>query len=145
MEDINELAPLLGVRHFGKIRRAKEGMSIASKLLDGLNPWGAIKRQRDALRRLRSLKESLDDWSMGKAAFPFPVITSRQWRAGSGVSGSFDYGYSAGFRQGDVEIPGEEDHRPPKQLREEILEAMKEKPPPPYERPVMQYYENIVR
>ena len=44
-----------------------------------------------------------------------------------------------------VKIPGAEEHRSPKEFREDLLKAMKQGVPGPYRDLVRKYYEEIVR
>jgi len=44
-----------------------------------------------------------------------------------------------------VKIPNADSFTPPREFRQDILEAMKEKPPTAYENQVRRYYEQLVR
>ncbi|PIE18541.1 MAG: hypothetical protein CSA65_04445 [Proteobacteria bacterium] len=111
----------LGAKMEQGLDQARELMAGASRQLGQSRPQQAKASQQSAAEKLSGLRESLR--------------RSRQPRGGSRRAAS---------RQ-RVKIPGSDAFKPPKAFREDIMEAMKEKAPKRYRRPVRRYYRELVR
>ena len=72
------------------------------------------------------------------------MITGRGAALGLGVAGR-----ALGLLAGAIERlgggPGADQYKAPAQFREQLLEAMKKKPPAGYDEQVRRYYEELVR
>lgn len=96
-------------------------MEAAQRKLGQVRPAQAQSAQEGAAKQLASLRESLR--------------RSRQPRS----SGQGD------ARRKRVPIPGADRFKPPRAFRQDLLDAMKEPPPPSYESQVRRYYRELVR
>jgi hypothetical protein len=105
------------------LRESGNLMGKAGRKLGRLQPQEAHGAQEAAADRLAQLRRQME-----QARQP------RQWsQAGPSV-----------LRE-RIHIPGADAFRPPKEFREDILDAMKEKPPASYQGQVKRYYEELVR
>ena len=75
-------------------------------------------KARDAADRLAKLRDSLQDGQRGQ---------------------------NGRNRREPVRIPGADESKAPREWRQELMEAMREKPPEPYSEEVRKYYEELVR
>jgi hypothetical protein len=78
--------------------------------------------------------------SLGQLGQELRNAAQRSARA-RGESGSED----SSPRDTPIRIPGADQYRPPRELREEILRAMKESPPEPVREQVQRYYRELVK
>jgi len=105
------------------IKESAHLMGKASDKLRGLQPQEAHGSQEAAADRLAQLRRQMEEARQPK-----------QWgQVGSSV-----------LRE-RIRIPGADAFRPPKEFRQDILDAMKEKPPGTYRNQVRRYYEELVR
>jgi len=105
------------------IKEAAGLMGQAGDKLRGLQPQEAHSSQEAAADRLAQLRRQME-----QARQP------HQWsQAGPSV-----------LRE-RIHIPGADAFRPPKEFRQDILDAMKEKAPQTFEGQVQRYYEELVR
>lgn len=102
----------------GELREAAEQMAKAQGQLGKGSARDANGNQRDAVERLARLRESMQGQ-----------------REGGG--GRHD--------QEPVRIPGADDTRAPREWRQELLEAMREKAPEKWREAVRRYYEELVK
>ncbi|MCC6748645.1 MAG: DUF4175 family protein [Deltaproteobacteria bacterium] len=114
-------ARLLGPAARRSLRQSEEYMGQAAERLGAAHPQEAQGAQEEAADRLAQLQKQ--------------VQQSRQPRDPTGESS---------YRE-RVPIPGAETFRPPKEFRQDLLDAMKEKAPSRYRRMVKRYYEELVR
>ncbi len=100
-----------------ELRAAAERMRQAGDLLRRDQSRPAATAERDAAERLAKLRDSMQERSMG------------------------------GGRQhkDPVRIPGSDESSAPRAWRQELLDAMKEKPPERYRDEVRRYYEELVK
>jgi hypothetical protein len=99
------------------LKNAAARMRQASEHLKKSEAKQAAGAERDAADKLAKLRDSLQERSMGK-----------------------------GKQQRDpVRIPGADESSAPRAWRQELLEAMKEKPPERFRDEVRRYYEELVR
>ena len=75
-------------------------------------------KARDAADRLAKLRDSLQDGQRGQ---------------------------NGRNRREPVRIPGADESKAPREWRQELMEAMREKPPEPYSEEVRKYYEELVK
>jgi hypothetical protein len=105
------------------LKESAELMSKAGGKLRGLQPQEAHGAQEAAAEQLAALQRQM------KAA-----RQPKDWGAGS-----------PSRPREKIEIPGAESFQPPRAFRQDLLEAMKEKPPSAYRSQVRRYYEELVR
>ena len=124
------------------ITESQVSMDTASKELLGKNAPPAVEAERDALQHLLKSKDSLQN-SAGQME-----QMSKGGRAGCGApsvkmrSGGSDG--SSGFMTGFVKIPALDDYRPPKEFREDVMDALRRKYPEKYEKTIKDYYKRLI-
>jgi hypothetical protein len=123
LEKDGRTSPLLGPELPRGIRESSELMGKASDKLRGLLPQEAQGAQETAADQLAQLQKQLQ-----------AARQPREW-AQSGAVGPRE----------KIAIPGADAFQPPRAFREDILDAMKEKPPRVYRHQVKEYYEELVR
>ncbi len=115
-------------------------MKSAHKNLENADPAQALEREKAALEKLAGLRKEMQNARQlmaGGSGMPMPFSKmNRRQRRGMG-RGWLD-------RQ-KVEIPGSDKYRVPKEFREDILKALKDRFPKGYEREIKDYYEKLVR
>ena len=106
----------------GKLEAADGKMDNAQKRLRAADPAGARHAAHEAADALRDTVSE----------------TVRQARGGMA-------GQQNQMRDEPVRIPGADEYRAPKELREDILEAMKKKAPESYKEMIKRYYEELIK
>ena len=101
-----------------ELKNIGDQMGQAEQDLQKGNPRDASGRARDAADRLAKLRDSLQD-------------------GGRGQNGR--------NRRDPVRIPGADESKAPREWRQELMDAMREKPPAPYSEEVRRYYEELVK
>jgi hypothetical protein len=101
-----------------ELKNIGEQMDKAGQELGKGNPRDASGQARDAADRLAKLRDSLQDGSRGQ--------TGRN-------------------RRDPVRIPGADESKAPREWRQELMDAMREKAPSPYSEEVRRYYEELVK
>ncbi len=145
IEKLSQEIPFFPPKLENKLGKACENMGRAQGGLQGMNIPGALPQQRQALHDLESTKNSLEqarqqlqEGSQGASSLPFGL-------GFPSPGGGFDQGrWGLGVSQGRVEIPSEEEYQVPKEFRQDILEAMKERTPKKYKQLNQDYYERLV-
>ncbi|HEX8908893.1 MAG TPA: DUF4175 family protein [Anaeromyxobacteraceae bacterium] len=105
------------------------------------NPQRGHGEQRQALDDLGRFQRGLDEMAknarrgQGGGGFPFPFGEEQGGREGDGQDPS----------QEKVEIPGADAFKAPDEFRKDLLEAMKQGTPEPYQGEVKRYYEELVK
>jgi hypothetical protein len=117
----NARSPFVGPELPRGLREATELMGKAIGKLRQLQPQEAHGSEEAAAEQLSQLQKQMQQ--------------SRQPKEGIG----------AGTLREKIEIPGADSFHPPREFRQEIMDAMKEKAPPTYRQQVKRYYEEIVR
>jgi len=110
------------------LQQAVQEMGGASQKLGKGSPRKAFSHQERAASKLSQLRKS-----MQKA-----MQRSRGQNDGKGRKGRR-------IRRKRIKIPNASDHKAPKALREDIIDAMKEKFPQKYKKPVHKYYEKLAK
>jgi hypothetical protein len=116
-------SPVLGPQELRKLGEAAEIMGQAVGKLRQLQLQEAHGHQETAAERLARLQKQV-----------------RQARQPQRMAGNG----SAGLRE-RIKIPGADTFRPPREFRQDILEAMKEKAPAGHRKSVRRYYEELVK
>ncbi|MFH1824058.1 MAG: hypothetical protein ABH873_02380 [Candidatus Firestonebacteria bacterium] len=112
--------------------------------LDRSNLRGAISKEQESIYYLEKLKQSADELSNrlgemgeGEGGGLFLVAPSK----GVGSRG----GGILGTLEGYVKIPSPKEYKPPKEFREDIMDALKEKFPQKYKELIEEYYKKLLR
>lgn len=111
--------------------------------LGNLNLRGAISKEQESIYYLEKLKQSADelsnrlgDMGEGEGGGLFLVAPSKGVRSsGGGILGTLE---------GYVKIPSPKEYKPPKEFREDIMDALKEKFPPKYKDLIEEYYKKLL-
>ncbi|MCB9542567.1 MAG: DUF4175 family protein [Myxococcales bacterium] len=118
--------PGLADQPMERARQAGQSMREAAEQLRQGRPGQARPGQQQAESQLQSLMEGLR-----QAAQPQRAERGQEQRGRQ--------------RQERVRIPGAEEYEAPAEFREELLDAMKQKPPEEYREQVKRYYESLIR
>ncbi len=144
IEKLSQEISLFPPKLENKLGKACKNMGRAQGGLQGMDIPGALPQQRQALYELESAKISLEQARQQLQGGARGLSISLPFGLGSPFPGG---GYNRGgwgVAQGRVEIPSEEEYQVPKEFRQEILEAMKERSPKKYKQLNQDYYERLV-
>ena len=123
-----EKAPIFGDENRDQVRNAAEKLDRAAEELEQGDAPQGFGQQQSALKLLRGLQRSVAKSATGSGGVPMPLADQRN-----------------GFGHERVEIPDEGTNRAPKELRQEMLELMKQGAPESYREQNKRYYEELVR
>ena len=118
--------------------QAQRQMESGSGQLMSSDTPGAIESGNKALEYLENSRNSLQSAkeqlsNQGKNAGK-PKGSSVQMRSGSGMTG---------FKTAPVKLPKIDEYKPPKEFRQEIMDALKEKYPVEYDKIIKEYYRKL--
>ncbi|MEW6041176.1 MAG: DUF4175 family protein, partial [Elusimicrobiota bacterium] len=120
------------------LKSASKEMGKASENLTKGNTNEAITSERKALEYLtegqQSLQNSMQALGQMQSKQNKPMANFIQGKGSGGIMG---------VRTGYVELPKKEDYIPPKEFREELLNALKEKYPQTYSEIIKKYYRKL--
>ncbi|MHB8420426.1 MAG: DUF4175 family protein [Myxococcales bacterium] len=142
LQGVQKTAPLFDPSAAQKLEQAGGEMAGAQDALGSHEAGKAVRHERGALEQLDGLEQAMKKMggkSGGSGGFPLPLAASEQDEAGP------EEGSGWNDEHEKVAIPGADQYRVPPEFRRDILDAMKQKPPPQYEDQVKQYYREIVR
>lgn len=111
--------------------KARQDMRGASKQLRQNAPQPAFDHQQQAVSKLREIRRQLAE--------------SMKQQSKNGQGGKDGQTGGRRMREEDVKIPDPSAHKAPKALRQDILDAMKEKFPHQYKERVHRYYEKLAK
>jgi hypothetical protein len=140
MREIGNELPIFNQEHNQQMRGAILEMGKAGQELKSERYQKGNGSQERALHSLDKLQSSFEEMGKGQGSgqgMPLPMPS------GSGMS-STNEGHG---RQGQesAEIPGADAFQVPEQYRQDILDAMREKPPKDWSPEVKKYYEELVK
>lgn len=137
IQTLGQKSALLGPELSRNLRNAQQSMQEAEGNLKQSSTGEALDREKDALYWLSQGRDGLSQ-AMQKLAGSEKKVTQP-------VAGFIQYPASGplGVRIGYVKLPAAEEYKPPKEFREEILEALKEKYPKLYEELIKEYYKRL--
>lgn len=134
MDDIQQRAPVFDPETEGSIERARQGMDQATQRLRGKEPGKGYSEQQGALEALRGVQQQMQQQQSArggkKGSLPMPFGRKGQGR---------------GNKQEKVEIPDDDPSRAPRELRKDVMDAMKQGAPERYKEQVKKYYEELVK
>jgi len=141
LEELSGKTSAIGPEIISNMEKASSAMDKASGELEKKKTEPALEKEREALYYLAQGKEGLASASkklmeLAKRAGK-PMVGFLQPRGGTLPGGRM------GFREGYVKIPEAHEYQPPKEFRQELLEALKEKYPEIYEQLIKQYYRRL--
>jgi len=141
LEELSGETSAIGPKIISDMEKASSAMNRASQELGMKRTEPALEREREALYYLGQGREGLASASTKLAELAKragkPLVGFLQPRGGTLPGGRM------GFREGYVKIPEAHEYQPPKEFRQELLEALKEKYPEIYEELIKQYYRRL--
>ncbi len=130
MDEIQQRAPVFDSDTEGQLERARQSMDQASQRLRGREPGKGYSEQQGALEALRGLQQQMQQQQgSGKRRMPMPMGKRM----------------NRGDKHEKVEIPDEDPSRAPRELRKDVMDAMKQGAPERYKDQVKRYYEELVK
>ena len=140
IEEMGGELPFLPGNSGETMRQVGQGMEQAQSELSGLRPGAAGGQQRRALNGMKQLKDGIEQaMSQMRQAMKFGGMRPMP-RGGPGSEGA-----NGEMNRDKVAIPEADDHKAPKELREDLLDAMKRKAPESYEPQNRLYYKELVK
>ncbi len=141
LRDLAQRAPVFPPSAGQGIADSRSHMLQAADELARKNAQRGHGQQRQALDALERLRKGLEEMAKrgggrGGGGFPFPFA-----EAGTGEG---DGSVGDPSRE-PVEIPGADAYKVPEEFRKDLLEAMKQGVPEPYQGEVKRYYEELVK
>ena len=141
LEELSGKTSAIGPKIISDMEKASSAMDEASEELEEKRTEPALEKEREALYYLGQGKEGLASASKKLAELAKragkPLVGFLQPRGGTLPGGRM------GFREGYVKIPEAHEYQPPKEFRQELLEALKEKYPEIYKELIKQYYRRL--
>jgi hypothetical protein len=135
MDDIQQRAPVFDPETEQQLERARQDMEQAGQRLKGKEPGKGYSEQQGALEALKGLQQQMQQQggkgSGKKGGLPRPIGR----RQGNG----------RGLDHEKVDIPDEDPSRSSRELRKDVMDAMKQGAPERYKEQVKRYYEELVR
>ncbi len=134
MDELSQMAPVFDDESRHAMEEAGRRMGEASRKLQGQDARGGAGEQQAALEKLKELGKQME-----------------QSQSGRGGSGNMPLPMMAGERRGPggkpkkVDIPDEDPNRAPRELRKDVLDAMKQGAPDRYKEQLKRYYEELVQ
>ena len=143
MQQLGEQLPIVGPQMGSMVGEAQGSMESAEQGLGQGDSPGALGHQRNALEKLRQIKQELDkmgeNGSGNGSGVPLPF--------GNPPGGGGESGFDGNRNRPEdkVEIPKPEAYQAPAAFREDILEAAKQGTVERYREAVRRYYEELVK
>ena len=135
LDELSQKAPVFGPEAQGQLGQASRRMGEAARGFDGRDVRGGHQAQKGALQALQALQQQLKESQKGrggKKGLPMPMGGP----GGRGQGGS-------GQRSEKVELPPED--TTPRELRQDVMDAMKQGAPDGYKDSNRKYYEELVK
>ena len=138
--ELSQEAPIFPPQAMQSLGEGRGHMQAAASELARKNPQRGLGQQREAQASLERLRKGLEEMGkgggQGGGGFPFPFAEA----------GSRRHDGSEGDPSVEkVEIPQADTSRAREEFRRDLLEAMKQGTPEPYQGEVKRYYEELVK
>jgi hypothetical protein len=141
LEELSGRTSAIGPKIIFDMEKASSSMEEASQELGMKRTEPALEKEREALYYLGQGREGLASASQKLAELAKragkPLVGFLQPKGGALPGGRM------GFREGYVKIPQAHEYQPPREFRQELLEALKEKYPQIYKELIKQYYRRL--
>ncbi|MBI5439638.1 MAG: DUF4175 family protein [Deltaproteobacteria bacterium] len=162
LEALSQLFPGLDPEVLRDLSTAGDSMGEASNRLTGEDAPGAIPPEQEVLRRLNRSRQAMGDmaqqmamqgqlqpWGQPYGYHPGPGWYYGPWAAmptlaQPEVKRELERGYT-GIEREEFDPPGKDAYAPPRDVREKIVEALKEEVPSRYRREVEAYFRELSR
>lgn len=138
MQDIGQAAPVFGQQGSEQLESVGQQMGQAAERLEGRDPGRGYGPQQSALDGLQKLKRQMEQAGKGGGSgggLPMPMFAGEEQGGGDGSEAS----------QEKVELPDPDASQGPKELRKDLMDAMKQGAPDKYKEQVKDYYEELVK
>jgi DNA repair exonuclease SbcCD ATPase subunit len=137
LQTLGQKSALLGPELSQNLRNAQKSMQDGENNLNQYSTGEALDNEKDALYWLNQGKEGISQ--------AIQKLAGGEKKVSQPVAGFIQHPASGplGIKIGYVKLPGAEEYKPPKEFREELLEALKEKYPKLYEELIKQYYKRL--
>jgi hypothetical protein len=140
LDQLSQEAPVFPPQAMRDLSEGREHMQSAAASLGQKNPQRGAGQQREALGALERVRKGMEEMGkgggQGGGGFPFPYAEA---------GGSRNDGPDGDPSREKVEIPQLDASRAREQFRRDLLEAMKQGTPEPYQVEVKRYYEELVK
>ena len=140
LDQLSQEAPVFPPQAGRELAEGRGHMQAAAGSLGQKNPQRGVGEQQEALGSLGRLRKGLEEMGKGggkgQGGFPFPYASS-----GTPQHDGMDGDPS----REKVEIPQVDASKNREQFRRDLLEAMKQGTPEPYQGEVKRYYEELVK
>lgn len=159
LESLFQLFPSLDPKIVQNIGEAGRSMNNANDRLGRLDSQGAVPPERDALDRLSQSQQQMQSamQQMAQRGQLGNMPITRLFRQGRFMPGGMltplpgmpqfpEFEVDSGFTGLDTEkfrLPGKEEHKAPRNFREEILESLKQGVPPQLKDQIERYFKNL--
>jgi len=141
LQILSRSTALIGLDILENMGKGSGAMGEASKSLAERETGKALGKEQEALYHLSQGRDRLKSASQQLAKMNvragMPMASFSQPRGGSLPGGRM------GFREGHVRIPSPKDYQAPKEFRQDVLEALKEKYPEMYRELIKKYYRRL--
>ena len=138
--ELSQEAPIFPPQAMQSLGEGRGHMQAAASELGQKNPQRGLGQQREALSALERLRKGLEEMGKGggkgEGGFPFPFAEAGSPRH-DGAEGDPS--------REKVEIPQADASKVREEFRRDLLEAMKQGTPEPYQGEVKRYYEELVK
>lgn len=138
LEEIGQSAPVFGQQGQEQLESVGQQMGQAAEQLEGRDPGRGLGPQQSALNGLEKLKQQMQQAGKnggGGGGLPMPMFAGEPQGGGEGSAPSDER----------VEIPDPDASKGPKELRRDLMDAMKQGAPDKYRAQVKDYYEELVK
>jgi hypothetical protein len=129
LNEIQDRAPVFDSETERQLENARRKMEQAGQGLKNRDVGRGYSEQQSALESLKSLQQQMQQKSQGSKRLPRP--TGRR--------------SASSQKHEKVEIPDEDPLRAPRELRKDVMDAMKQGAPERYQEQVKRYYEELVK
>jgi DNA repair exonuclease SbcCD ATPase subunit len=140
LDQLSQEAPIFPPQAMQSLGEGRGHMQAAAAELGRKNPQRGLGQQREALGALEKLRKGLEEMAKGggkgEGGFPFPFAEAGS-RGQDGPEGDPS--------REKVEIPQVDASKAREEFRRDLLEAMKQGTPEPYQGEVKRYYEELVK
>lgn len=142
---MNKQNPTITPELAAKTSRAGRNMLRAQSSLDRNQVQKSVDAENKALKELQETREMIREIKEANSQGGKRASRSTALQFGSGWSRDSRRGGSVRMKKEKVQLPSEDQYKPPGEFREEILRAMKKHTPKSYRRMVMEYYKELVK
>ena len=140
LDQLSQEAPIFPPQAGRDLAEGRGHMQAAAGSLGQRNPQRGVGQQQEALGSLERVRKGLEEMGKGGGkgggGFPFPYASS---------GSPHQEGMDGDPSREKVEIPQVDASKSREQFRRDLLEAMKQGTPEPYQGEVKRYYEELVK